>query len=65
MQPIYERRLTIEVELHDSVSETQQAIEASLRGRGQWTSWVVIDADIERQIILVDEIVVDQAASEH
>jgi hypothetical protein len=65
MQPIYEWRVTIEVELYDSVSETQQAIEASLSGRGQWASWVVIDTDIERQTIFVEAIVVDQSACKH
>jgi hypothetical protein len=44
MQPIYERRVTIEVKLCDSVGETQRVIEAALSQQGKWSSWAVIDA---------------------
>lgn len=59
MQPIHPRPLMIEVKVQSSVEETYQAIEADLQQCGKCLSWVVMDADRDRQTVTVVALVID------
>ncbi|MBD1842157.1 hypothetical protein H6F89_01775 [Cyanobacteria bacterium FACHB-63] len=61
MQPLHQRQIRIEVKVQDSVEKTYQAIEADLQQCGKWSSWVVIDADRDRQSVTVIALVIDPA----
>ncbi|MBD1843498.1 hypothetical protein H6F89_08835 [Cyanobacteria bacterium FACHB-63] len=58
------RLITIEVILYDSVSACEEAILVALKSHGQPVSWVVAEVAADRQIAIVDALILDQTEAD-